>query len=49
MLEAGDETTEIKWINVKELKTIMKDHPLKFSDVDRAGMKYYLKHIDNQL
>jgi 8-oxo-dGTP diphosphatase len=47
LLDSGDETTEIKWINVKKLKTLMNNDPLQFSDVDRAGIMYYLQHIEN--
>lgn len=43
LLEAGDETVDIKWINIKELNDLFIQNSLGFSDVDRAGIKYYLK------
>ncbi|WP_256762167.1 NUDIX hydrolase [Cohnella sp. WQ 127256] len=44
LLEAGDETLNIKWITIIELNALFKKNPLGFSDVDRAGIKYYLKY-----
>lgn len=43
LLEAGDETADIQWITIKELNDLFTRNPLDFSDVDRAGIKYYLK------
>lgn len=43
LLGAGDETTGIRWISVDELAALMADDPLQFSDVDRAGILFYLK------
>ncbi|GGA24078.1 NUDIX hydrolase [Paenibacillus physcomitrellae] len=43
LLEIGDDTSEIKWMNVKEVRDLFRQDPLGFSDVDRAGIKYYLK------
>jgi 8-oxo-dGTP pyrophosphatase MutT (NUDIX family) len=42
LLEAGDETVDIQWIDIKELNKLFMENPLDFSDVDRAGIKYYL-------
>jgi 8-oxo-dGTP pyrophosphatase MutT (NUDIX family) len=44
LLEAGDETIDIQWIDVKKLNKLFMENPLDFSDVDRAGIKYYLNH-----
>ncbi|WP_440118961.1 NUDIX hydrolase [Paenibacillus sp. QZ-Y1] len=44
LLVAGDETLDIQWIDVKELHHLFIENPLDFSDVDRAGIKFYLKH-----
>ncbi|MEK5027678.1 NUDIX hydrolase [Paenibacillus sp. FSL M7-1046] len=44
LLEAGDETADIQWINIKELNKLYIANPLDFSDVERAGIKYYLKY-----
>jgi 8-oxo-dGTP diphosphatase len=43
MLAAGDETTNIRWIGIKELSELLTDNPLQFSNVDRAGIMFYLK------
>lgn len=45
LLEAGDETADIQWINIKELNKLYTANPLDFSDVDRAGIKYYLRYM----
>ncbi|MCP1135292.1 NUDIX domain-containing protein [Paenibacillus polysaccharolyticus] len=44
LLEVGDETTNIRWENVEEVYNMMIEDQKQFSDVDRAGLKYYLKH-----
>jgi 8-oxo-dGTP diphosphatase len=44
LLEEGDETTNIRWENVEEVYKMMIEDQKQFSDVDRAGLKYYLKH-----
>lgn len=44
LLEAGDETTNIRWETVEEVYRLMIEDQKQFSDVDRAGLKYYLKH-----
>ncbi|OPG99606.1 phosphohydrolase [Chryseobacterium mucoviscidosis] len=44
LLEAGDETVDIQWIDIKELNKLFMENPLDFSDVDRAGIKYYLNY-----
>jgi 8-oxo-dGTP diphosphatase len=43
LLKSGDETTDIRWINIKELSDLIINTPLQFSNVDRAGIIYYLK------
>ncbi|WP_235338301.1 NUDIX hydrolase [Paenibacillus wulumuqiensis] len=43
LLKAGDETVDIQWITIKELNHLFIQNSLGFSDVDRAGIKYYLK------
>jgi 8-oxo-dGTP diphosphatase len=45
LVKIGDETTDIKWISVRELKKLIEEDPMKFSDVDRAGILYYLNHF----
>jgi hypothetical protein len=44
LLETGDETTNIRWETVEEVYKLMIEDQKQFSDVDRAGLKYYLKH-----
>lgn len=46
LLESGDETKNPRWITIEELSRIMKEDPLQFSDVDRAGIKFYLKQLN---
>jgi 8-oxo-dGTP diphosphatase len=45
LLQFGDETSEIRWIGIDELSKLITDSPLILSDVDRAGIMYYLKQI----
>lgn len=42
----GDETEDVQWIGILELGRRMDSDPLQFSDVDRAGILYYLKHVE---
>ncbi len=44
LLEGGDDTANIQWMNIKTLNERFSRNPLDFSDVDRAGIKYYLKY-----
>ena len=46
LLKSGDETKNPRWVTVDELRRLMNDDPLQFSDVDRAGILFYLKNID---
>ncbi|REE67648.1 ADP-ribose pyrophosphatase [Paenibacillus taihuensis] len=46
LLQAGDETKYPRWVNINELQRLMSDDPLQFSDVDRAGIVFYLKYIE---
>lgn len=46
LLKTGDETIEIRWINIKELSELIDSNPLQFSNVDRAGIIYYLKQVE---
>ena len=43
LLESGDKTKNPRWAPVDELRRLMSDDPLQFSDVDRAGIMFYLK------
>ncbi|MEF2965850.1 NUDIX domain-containing protein [Paenibacillus sp. M1] len=43
-LAAGDETKDIRWETIDEIYKLMLEDPRQFSDVDRAGIMYYLKH-----
>lgn len=44
LLAVGDDTINIRWENTDEIYRLMIENPRLFSDVDRAGLKYYLKH-----
>jgi 8-oxo-dGTP diphosphatase len=43
LVEVGDDSKNPRWITVDKLKQMMKEDPLQFSDVDRAGILFYLK------
>jgi len=45
LLESGDQTSGIRWIKIKDLKELLESNPLQFSDVDRAGMQYYMNQL----
>lgn len=49
LLNTGDDTSEIRWINVRDLRFLMDDNPGQFSEVDRAGIVFYLKHMEGNL
>jgi 8-oxo-dGTP diphosphatase len=44
LLINGDDTEDVRWRSVEELINLMDKNPLQFSNVDRAGLKYYFKH-----
>ncbi|WP_282942034.1 NUDIX hydrolase [Paenibacillus sp. RC67] len=44
LLEQGDDTLNVQWIRVEELRQKMTEDPLQFSSVDRAGILFYLKN-----
>ncbi|CAN7444108.1 NUDIX hydrolase [Paenibacillus sp. LjRoot56] len=46
LLQLGDETKNPRWISVDELRQLMSDDPLQFSSVDRAGVIFYLKYME---
>jgi 8-oxo-dGTP diphosphatase len=46
LLESGDETKHPRWVAVDELRRLMEGDPLQFSNVDRAGILFYLKFGD---
>ncbi|MNI49945.1 hypothetical protein D3C73_1045840 [compost metagenome] len=45
LLSSGDDTKNPRWISVDELRRLMDDEPLQFSNVDRAGIMFYLKSL----
>src|SRR5699024_311221 len=50
ILSEGDETEDIKWISVNELRTALENNEIDFSLVDKLGVMYYLKwKMDNRL
>ena len=44
LLEVGDDTTFIRWETIDDIHQMLLEDPRQFSDVDRAGLRYYLKH-----
>ncbi|NOU65424.1 NUDIX domain-containing protein [Paenibacillus sp. LMG 31461] len=46
LLQSGDETKNPRWIPVDELRQLMHDDPLQFSSIDRAGVLFYLKYME---
>jgi len=44
LLRNGDETADAGWRPVEEIQRAMEEEPRQFSDVDRGGIMYYLKH-----
>lgn len=38
----GDCTKDVRWIDIKELRSLIQNNPLLFSDIDRAGFMFYL-------
>jgi 8-oxo-dGTP diphosphatase len=46
LLISGDETTHIRWITVDEVNRLINEDPLQFSDVDRAGIIFYIKDLN---
>lgn len=45
LLSSGDDTKNPRWITIDELRHLMDDNPLQFSNVDRAGIMFYLKSL----
>jgi 8-oxo-dGTP diphosphatase len=46
LLQSGDETKNPRWISVNELRHLISEDPLQFSSVDRAGVIFYLKYME---
>ncbi|MDD9267163.1 NUDIX hydrolase [Paenibacillus sp. GCM10023248] len=46
LLSSGDDTKNPRWIKVDKLRYMMNEDPLQFSNVDRAGILFYLKSLD---
>ncbi|MFC4099017.1 NUDIX hydrolase [Paenibacillus xanthanilyticus] len=45
LLASGDDTKNPRWVAVEALRRMMEEDPLQFSNVDRAGMMFYLKAL----
>jgi 8-oxo-dGTP diphosphatase len=45
LLKAGDETINSRWITIKQLSDLMNEDSLQFSNVDRAGILFYLNYM----
>lgn len=48
LLEQGDDTSEIRWIPVAELRDLFERDPLLFAPVDRAGVRFYLTILERE-
>lgn len=46
--EEGDCTLNVRWIDIKELDALVKNNKELFSDIDIAGLIFYLKEKRNQ-
>lgn len=44
LLKHGDHSFAPQWIDVDEIVRLMDEDPLQFSDVDRAGILFYMKN-----
>ena len=42
LCRTGDCTKDVRWIDIKELCSLIQTNPLLFSDIDRAGFMFYL-------
>lgn len=45
LLTSGDDTKNPRWVAVDEVSRWMEEDPLQFSNVDRAGIMFYLKAL----
>lgn len=43
LLVAGDDTEDCRWIKTQDLAQLIQSDPLQFSEIDRAGIIFYLK------
>jgi 8-oxo-dGTP diphosphatase len=42
LLEAGDETRDLRWVSISKIARVMREAPEQISFVDRAGLNFYL-------
>ncbi|MCM3633646.1 NUDIX hydrolase [Paenibacillus camelliae] len=49
LLIAGDQTTGIRWMNVQDVSDLLDEEPQQFSEIDRAGIVYYLNQMRREL
>ncbi|TYP74573.1 NUDIX hydrolase [Paenibacillus methanolicus] len=45
LLASGDDTKNPRWVAVEQVRRMMDEDPLQFSNVDRAGLMFYLKAL----
>lgn len=43
----GDETTNIRWISIEELNSLVQNNQQLFSEIDLAGLLFYLREKNN--
>jgi 8-oxo-dGTP pyrophosphatase MutT (NUDIX family) len=48
LLNSGDDTENIRWISVQQLRAMFHENPEQFCWVNRAGILFYLKSLENQ-
>ncbi|MFE5320456.1 NUDIX hydrolase [Paenibacillus sp. NPDC056579] len=48
LVEHGDGAANARWIGTSELQSMFQEDPLQFSGVDRAGILYYLKWLEQE-
>ncbi|UNK16896.1 NUDIX hydrolase [Paenibacillus sp. N3/727] len=48
LTENGDNTEKVHWRPVDDIRKLMNQDPMLFSNVDRAGLMYYLKHRNSR-
>ncbi|MEK4251741.1 NUDIX hydrolase [Paenibacillus sp. FSL W7-1287] len=49
LLIAGDQTTGIRWMKVQDVSDLLDEEPQQFSEIDRAGIVYYLNQMRREL
>ena len=48
LLDTGDGSKDIRWMEVEQLSSLIDKDPLLFSNVDRAGIMFYMKKLQSK-